>query len=107
MATHFSHSFPLPPAMPVVRATDNNDNNSNFISQFLGFSNYSNCYVLQTLILLYLPVTCSTHGVVGQFCGLYFTVQPAKLQLVPFPMHPINLRDIINILLISVFWSVL
>ena len=67
-----------------VRAT-NNDNNNNFISHFLAFSKYSNCYILQTLILLYLPVrTCD---VIGQFCGLNFTVQPAKLQLVSFPTH--------------------
>ena len=36
---------------------------------------------------------------IGQFCGPYFTVRPAKLQLVSFPTIPINLTDIINILL--------
>ena len=41
--------------------------------------------------LLYLSVC--THGVIGQFCGPYVTVQPAKLQLVSFPAQLINLRD--------------
>ena len=45
-------------------------------------------------------------GVIGQFCEPYFTEQPAKLQLVSFPAHPINL-DIINILLTSFSQSVL
>ena len=34
---------------------------------------------------------------IGQFCGLYFTVQPAKLTerviRVSFPARPINLRE--------------
>ena len=47
-------------------------------------------------ILKYLSV--STRGVIGQFCGPYFTVRPAKLQLVSFLAHPTNLIDIINIL---------
>ena len=39
-------------------------------------------------LLLYLSVTRS---VIGQFCGPYFAVRPAKLQLVSFPKRPINL----------------
>ena len=35
-----------------------------------------------------------TRSVISQFCGPYFTVQPAK-----FPVHSINRREIINILL--------
>ena len=37
----------------------------------------------------------------------YFTVRPAKRQLVSFPSRPINHRDIINILLTSFSRSVL
>ena len=39
--------------------------------------------------LLHLSV--STRGVIGQFCGPYFTVQHTKLQLVSFPVLPIKL----------------
>ena len=49
----------------------------------------------------------STRGVIGQFCGLYFTVRPAKLEKSFFSKHPINLKDIINILLTLFSWSVL
>ena len=49
-------------------------------------------------LLLYRLV--STRAVIGQFCGPYSTVQPAKF--LSF-LRPINLRDIINILLISFF----
>ena len=37
-------------------------------------------------------------GAIGQFCGLYFSAPHDKLQLVYFPVRPISLRDIINIL---------
>ena len=50
------------------------------------------------LLLLYRLV--STSAEIGQFCGPYSTVQPAKF--LSF-LRPINLRDIINILLISFF----
>ena len=46
----------------------------------------------------------STRDVMGKFCGPYFTIRPAaKLQQVSFLARPINLRDIVNILLISFF----
>ena len=44
-------------------------------------------------------VTISTRAVIGQFCGPYSTVQPAKF-LSFLSARPINLRYIINILLI-------
>ena len=49
--------------------------------------------------LLYLSV--SARGVICQFCGPYFTVQPAKLQPASFLACLINLRDTINILLLN------
>ena len=33
---------------------------------------------------------------IGQFFGLYFTVQPDKFESCSFPVSPINLRDIIK-----------
>ena len=54
--------------------------------------------------LLYLSV--STRTVIGQFCGPYFTVRPANFENFFF-LRPINLRDIINILLTSFSRSVL
>ena len=56
-------------------------------------------------LLLYLSV--STRSVIGQFCGPYFTVRPAKFESCSFPALPINLRDIINILQTSFSRSVL
>ena len=94
---HFSHSSPLPPTMPMTTTTTTKT--LHHIS--FHFQNIQ----IHTLMLLYLPV--STHGVIGQFCGLYFTVLPVKLQLVSFPTRPINVRDLVNILLISFSWSVL
>ena len=47
---------------------------------------------------LFLYLSDTTRGVIGQYCGPYFTVQPAKLQLLSFPARPIDLRDKINIL---------
>ena len=46
------------------------------------------------------------HGVIGQFCRLFFTVRPANVEVF-FHVRPINLRDIINILLTLFSWSVL
>ena len=46
-------------------------------------------------------------AVTGQFCGLYFTVRPAKFENFYFFARSINLRDIINILLTSFSRSVL
>ena len=51
-------------------------------------------------LLLYLSV--STRGVIGQFRGPYFTVQPAKLQLVSFPAGLINLSKYLTNLIFSV-----
>ena len=59
------------------------------------------CYVL----LLHLSV--SRRGVIGQFCGPDFTVRPAKFESCSFSARPINLRDIIGILLTSFSRSVL
>ena len=50
-----------------------------------------------TCTSLYLSV--STHGVIGQFCRLYFTTYSPLNLKVSFPTRPINLRDIINMLL--------
>ena len=51
----------------------------------------NNVYPQYSILLSYLSV--STRGVIGQFCGPYFTVRPAKLELVSFPTHLINIRD--------------
>ena len=61
---------------------------------------FINCYSY----LVYLSV--STCAVIGQFCGPYFTVRPANFKNF-FSACPINLRDIINILLTSFSRSVL
>ena len=56
--------------------------------------------------LLYLSV--STRAVIGQFCGSFVTVRPANFENFFFRSpDPINLRDIINILLTSFFRFVL
>ena len=60
---------------------------------------YLHCRTVLYCTLFYLLVI--THGVIDQFCGLYFTAWPTKLQIVPFSVWPINLRDAINILLTS------
>ena len=52
-------------------------------------------------------ISGSTCGMIGQFCGLYFTVWSAKLEKSFFSEHPINLKDVINILLILFSWLVL
>ena len=54
-----------------------------------------------------ISISVSSHGVIGQFCRTYFTVQPAKFESCSFPACLINLRDILNILLTSFSWSVL
>ena len=57
-------------------------------------------------LLLYLSVSAGT--VSGQFCGLYSTELYRPLNFkVPFPARPINLTDVINILLTSFSQSVL
>ena len=56
------------------------------------------------LVLLYLSV--STRGVIGQFCGPYFIIAPAKFESCSFLARPINLRDK-NILLALFSRSVL
>ena len=53
-----------------------------------------------------LSLSVSTCAVIGQFCGQYFTVWPAKLESF-LPVCLVNLRDIINILLTPFSWSVL
>ena len=45
----------------------------------------------------------STHVVIGQFSGPYFTVRPAKIESCSFPARPINLRDISKYLTNLVF----
>ena len=56
---------------------------------------------------LLLCLSVSKCSAIGQFYGPYFSIQLAKLELVSFPAHPINLRDMINILLTSFSRSVL
>ena len=48
-----------------------------------------------------LNLSVSTHIVIGQFSGPYFTVRPAEIESCSLASRPINLRDIINIVLTS------
>ena len=59
------------------------------------------------MLLLLLYLSDSTRVVIGQFSGPHFTVWPAKIESCSFPVRPINLRDIINILPTSFFRAVL
>ena len=85
---------------------------ASFIWQYF-FDNFS-LFLLLTLIKFFvisypwqalLHLSVSTRGVIGQFCGRYFTVRHAKfeslMQYFPFQRALMNLRDIINILLTS------
>ena len=42
---------------------------------------------------------------IGQFCRLYFTVWPAKLQLVSFPVHLIKVAEYRFLVLEDVIWK--
>ena len=59
------------------------------------------------ITLLHLSWSVGMHNVIGQFCGPYFIYMYDPLNLSNYlPAHPINLRDVINILLALFSWPV-
>ena len=51
------------------------------------------------LITFFINLLVSMRGVIGQFCRPCFTVRPTKLQLVSFPVCPLNLRTLVSFIL--------